>query len=169
MRSVKNLIGLLKGQLFKYSMGLICATMINLFHVFTATVFMVLFDGVVERNTELVINSLIGFAAITVIMTLAIFVGYLLIRASTIRSISKLRGKAFDKMLSLPQQEYSKTHTGDFVSRVTNDIQTLERALTDQLVRLNSHFIAGLACMIYMFFINWKFALGLMAWNFFLT
>ncbi|WP_353892728.1 ABC transporter ATP-binding protein [Proteinivorax hydrogeniformans] len=155
----------MKGYRIKYTLGLLCTCVLDLNQIFIATIFMILFDGIIGQDIDLVISAVYGFLALTVFLTVFMLIGLILIRTSTIRGISNLRAKAFAKMLNLPQQEYSKNHSGDFISRVTNDIQTLEKSLTQHLVNLTNTFLAGIACIVYMFILNWKFALGLLAWN----
>ncbi|WP_350344329.1 ABC transporter ATP-binding protein [Proteinivorax tanatarense] len=166
MSGFKGFYNLLKGNRVKYLLGLLCMSILDLSQIFIATIFLVLFDGIVAQDTGMVLDAIYGLLALTLLLTALVLIGFTLIKVSSIKAISSLRAKAFNKMLNLPQQEYSNNHSGDFTSRVTNDIQVLEKSLTQHFTQLTGKFIGGIGCIIYMFILNWKFALGLLAWNF---
>ncbi|WP_350343142.1 ABC transporter ATP-binding protein [Proteinivorax tanatarense] len=165
MQGIKNLYSLLKGNRLRYSIGLVCISMLNLNQIFIATIYLVIFDGIIAQDISLVLNAVYGLIALTFFLTILVLIGHILIRVSSIKAISFLRAKAFNKMLKISIQNHSQGHSGDFISRVTNDIQVLEKSLTEYLLNITGTFLVGIACITYMFILNWKLALGLLTWN----
>lgn len=165
MKSLSTLWILLKGHRLKYSFGVFFAILANFNGIFLATILMVLYDGIIVQDYDLVIQSLQYFILLIILLTSILMIGLILVRVSSTKSIFQLRVKIFEKMLHLPLKEYDKNHSGDFISRITNDLQSLNTSLSQNLVSLSGTFLSGLASMIYMLIINWKFALALFAWN----
>ena len=78
-----------------------------------------------------------------------------------------LRTELFSHFNALPQTYWEKTHSGDAVSRLTNDVNSARDTFGDHLEQLVSTILISLTCTIYMFTVSWKlviaaFALGLL-------
>lgn len=70
-----------------------------------------------------------------------------------------LRGKISTKINKLPLKYFDKHSTGDILSRVTNDVDTIAQTMNNSLASLVTSITLFLGCIIMMFCTNWIMAL----------
>lgn len=70
-----------------------------------------------------------------------------------------LRREAFFHLSNLPLSFFDKNPVGRLVTRVTNDIRTLDQMLSDGLIQLLQQFLILIGIVIMMFLYNWKLTL----------
>lgn len=70
-----------------------------------------------------------------------------------------LRQDLFDKINRLPQNRLEQIHSGDLVSRLTNDVTAAKDAYGDILIQLTTTIVTALACAVYVLTISWKLAI----------
>lgn len=75
------------------------------------------------------------------------------------RVIVDLRDKLYEHLQDLSLDFYSKWNTGELVSRVMNDIATLQTTLFAGFVTIIPHSLLLLGLLIYIFWLNWKLSL----------
>lgn len=71
----------------------------------------------------------------------------------------KIRGEIFGKILFLAKSYFDKHETGDIMSRLSNDTQTINRALGMGLARFVGSIFQLLSILITMLVLNWRLAL----------
>lgn len=97
-----------------------------------------------------------------VLYTIMFVLGYLqqYIMATVTQKIAKsLRTKISDKINKLPLSYFDKTSTGDVLSRITNDTDTLSTTLNQSVLTMVSSVALLLGSIIMMFTLNWIMAL----------
>ena len=67
----------------------------------------------------------------------------------------KLRGRISTKINKLPLKYFDKNQTGDILSRVTNDVDTIAQSMNQSLSSLVSAITLLLGTIIMMFITNW--------------
>lgn len=119
-------------------------------------------------------NDLLRLLRVVVIsaaLTAAMIIIYPLVvrkRSEAVESATvDLRTELFDHFNALPQSYWEKTHSGDVVSRLTNDVNSARDAFGEHMEQLTSTVLISLACTIYMITVSWKlviaaFVLGLL-------
>lgn len=70
-----------------------------------------------------------------------------------------LRQAVFQQINRLPQRQLEATHSGDLVSRLTNDVTAAKDAFGNILTQIGLTLTVSLACTVYMFALSWKMAL----------
>lgn len=80
--------------------------------------------------------------------------GYYSIRVA--RDLKEAAGEHFGK---LPVSYIESHHTGDFTSRITNDVGWIERFISNQFVEVLFHVIRIAVCISIMFYMNWQLTL----------
>lgn len=70
-----------------------------------------------------------------------------------------LRQDVFLHLNHLPQNQLENVHSGDYVSRLTNDVTAARDAFGTILTQLGASLAVSLACTIYMVMLSWKMAL----------
>src|SRR5690606_20263917 len=83
---------------------------------------------------------------------------YVMISAS-LKSIRKLRQDLFVKIQSLPLSFFDKRQQGDLMSRVTNDIDNLNMALSQSVIQIVSSVLTIVGTAIALIYLNWILAL----------
>jgi len=73
--------------------------------------------------------------------------------------IINLRTKLYRHLQNLSLDFFSKWHTGELISRVMNDIATLQTTLSTALVTLVPHSLLLLGLLVYIFWLNWRLSL----------
>ena len=101
----------------------------------------------------------IFLAAIYLLSALFGFVQHYIMAVVTLKMSYRMRGELSEKINRVPQK-YFNTHTqGDIISRMTNDVSTLQQGLTNSLPTIISAATQFVGCLIMMFASQWRLAL----------
>ena len=101
----------------------------------------------------------IFLAAIYLLSALFGFVQHYIMAVVTLKMSYRMRGELSEKINRVPQN-YFNTHTqGDILSRMTNDVSTLQQGLTNSLPTIISAATQFVGCLIMMFATQWRLAL----------
>lgn len=79
--------------------------------------------------------------------------------SASLKSIRKLRQDLFIKIQSLPLSFFDKRQQGDLMSRVTNDIDNLNMALSQSVIQIVSSILTIVGTAIALIYLNWVLAL----------
>lgn len=83
---------------------------------------------------------------------------FMMVRVS-LQTIRKLRQDLFDKFQTLSLRFFDKRTHGDLMSRVTNDIESLNQALSQSVIQIFSSVLMVSGVAIAMFSLNWVLAI----------
>ncbi|MEK5481743.1 ABC transporter ATP-binding protein [Viridibacillus sp. FSL R5-0888] len=83
---------------------------------------------------------------------------YVMINAA-LKTIQKLRLDLFEKLHSLSLRFFDKSSQGELMSRVTNDIDNLNVALSQSVVQIVSSILTLIGTSIAMFILSWQLAI----------
>lgn len=83
---------------------------------------------------------------------------FLMVRVS-LQTIRRLRQDLFDKFQTLSLRFFDKRTHGDLMSRVTNDIESLNNALSQSVIQIFSSILMVSGVAIAMFLLNWMLAI----------
>ena len=75
------------------------------------------------------------------------------------KTIRKLRQELFEKLQSLPLSFFDRRQQGDLMSRMTNDIENLNAALSQSVVQITSSSLTIVGTAFVLFYLNWVLAL----------
>ena len=75
------------------------------------------------------------------------------------KTIRKLRQELFEKLQSLPLSFFDRRQQGDLMSRMTNDIENLNAALSQSIVQITSSSLTIVGTAFVLFYLNWVLAL----------
>ena len=163
-KAMKQLIVYLKNYLPAICLSVILAG--------AGTIFNLIGPGKLSDMTKLITEGLRGGIdverVVKIAMTLAILygLGFVFsvlqgqIMAVVTQRVSKgLRSEISKKINRLPLKYFDSTSTGDVLSRVTNDVDTIGQTLNQSLGSLVSAVTMFAGCLIMMFYTNWTMAL----------
>ncbi|PEJ58078.1 multidrug ABC transporter ATP-binding protein [Bacillus toyonensis] len=164
---VKNTKGTVK-RIWNYMGYEKAALMFVIFLVFVTTLLGLLgpyFMGVIIdqyivpkdlKGTARMCMLLIAIYGVTVLLTW--LQTYVMINVA-LKTIQKIRQDIFEKIQTLSLRFFDVRSQGDLMSRVTNDIDNLNQALTQSVVQIISSALTFIGVTIAMFSLNWILAL----------
>ncbi len=97
--------------------------------------------------------------AIYIISALFQYIVQFIMATVTLNVSKKLRGDLSQKINRVPISYFNKTSQGDVLSRITNDISTLQQGFTNSLPGIISAAAQFAGCLIMMFATEWHLAL----------
>lgn len=77
----------------------------------------------------------------------------------TLKMSYRLRGELSEKINTVPLKYFNTTSQGDILSRITNDVSTLQQGLTNSLPTITGATAQFVGCLIMMFITEWRLAL----------
>ena len=87
------------------------------------------------------------------------FIQHYIMSVVTLKMSYQMRGELSRKINRVPQKYFNTTTQGDILSRITNDVSTLQQGLTNSLPTIISAATQFLGCLIMMFVTEWRLAL----------
>ncbi|WP_199912346.1 MULTISPECIES: ABC transporter ATP-binding protein [unclassified Lysinibacillus] len=83
---------------------------------------------------------------------------FVMIRVSQ-KTIRRVRQQLFEQYQSLPLSFYDKKQQGDLMSRMTNDVENLNAALSQSVIQIVSSFLTIVGTAFALFYLDWRLAL----------
>lgn len=100
------------------------------------------------------------FLAIIYILSAAFsFIQHYTMSVVTLKMSYRMRGELSEKINKVPQKYFNTTSQGDILSRITNDVSTLQQGLTNSMPTIISAATQFVGCLIMMFITEWRLAL----------
>lgn len=87
------------------------------------------------------------------------FIQQYIMATVTLKMSYRMRGELSEKINKVPQKYFNANSQGDILSRITNDVSTLQQGLTNSLPTIVSASIQFFGCLIMMFVTEWRLAL----------
>ena len=87
------------------------------------------------------------------------FIQHYIMASVTLKMSYRVRAELSEKINRVPQKYFNFHAQGDILSRITNDVSTLQQGLTNSLPTIISAATQFLGCLIMMFVTEWRLAL----------
>ena len=88
------------------------------------------------------------------------FIQHYIMASVTLKISYRMRGELSEKINRVPQKYFNFHAQGDILSRITNDVSTLQQGLTNSLPTIISAATQFIGCLIMMFVTEWRLALA---------
>ena len=164
-RAIKNILSLLKDHKFRLILTIICAIL--------STAFTIIAPLLIGQATTIIYNGItnltqhtgsIDFTGLYHILTIVVVLyivsalfsylqSYFLIKIAAEISYD-LRKRLMDKITRLPMDKVEENKRGDILSRITNDIDSLQHGITQSFIQLTTAVITLIGVFIMMLSIN---------------
>lgn len=120
-------------------------------------------------NMDLAAIAKIGIFLVIVYLasSLFTFVQQFIMATVTLDTSKRMRGELMEKINRVPMSYFNKTTQGDVLSRITNDVQTLQQGLANSIPNIISAGAQFLGCLIMMFVTEWHLAVCVLLVTFF--
>ena len=171
-RSKRGVMGMLR-ELFNYSSKLKLPTVISLIFAAVGAILTILGPNLLSRITDLISNALFGqidlaaigklggvLLAIYVVSAIFTYVEHYIMATVTLDLSRDLRQDLSRKINRVPMSYFNKVSYGDILSRVTNDVSTLQQAMANSLPSIISAGAQFVGCLVIMFLTEWRMALA---------
>ena len=174
-KSKRGLKGVLS-ELAAYSGNLVAPTVIALILAVAGAVLTIIGPNQLSRITDLISEGLmtgIDLAAVGrigivllclyLLSALCTYIEHFIMVTITLNLSKKMRTDLSAKINNVPMECFGKTSHGDILSRVTNDVSTLQQALSNSLPSIISSAAQFVGCLIMMLVTEWRMALAAIA------
>ena len=164
-KAIKNILGLLSDYKLKLTVTVICALISTVFSIVaplligqaTTTIFNGI-NNIIHNTGTIDFTALINLLVVVVILYIvsALFSylqSYLLVEISIDISYN-LRQRLMDKITHLPVEQISENKRGDILSRITNDVDSLQNGITQAFLQMLTAVITIVGVFIMMLSIN---------------
>ena len=164
-KAIRNILTLLKDHKWKLILTVICAVVSTVFTVIAPLMIgnatTIIFDGInnmIHNTGTIDVDSLINILIIVVILYIVSSVfsylqSYLLIEISTKISYD-LRERLMEKITHLPMDSFDENKRGDILSRITNDVDSLQNGITQAFLQMLTAIITIVGVFLMMLTIN---------------
>lgn len=158
--SLRRLLRLLRGQTGRYRLGLLLLIPQNLLFDIVTSVSLILLLRAAERSDRILFLHGILFTAVgSAVLLVVVALGGYVFTSAVERAGGALRKLLFDRLQRMPLSWFESGHSGDALSRLTNDMQAAQQAWGWQLVRPAMAMVSGLGSGVVMFLLDWRAAL----------
>ena len=164
-KAIRNIVTLLKDHKLKLILTVVCAVISTAFTIVaplligqaTTTIFNGI-NNIIHHTGSIDFYTLINLLVIVVILYIISSVfsylqSILLVEVTTKISYD-LREQLMDKILHLPMDKVEENKRGDILSRVTNDVDSLQNGITQSFIQLTTAVITLIGVFIMMLSIN---------------
>lgn len=164
-KAIKNILSLLKNYKLKITITVICGIISTVFSVISPLLIglatTTIYNGINEimNNTGTIdFNSLLFYLGTVVILYIISSVfsylqSYFLIGISTDISYN-LRSRIMDKITSISMDDVDENKRGDILSRITNDVDSLQTGITQAFLQMLTAIITIIGVFVMMLYIN---------------
>lgn len=107
----------------------------------------------------------LGIFLLTIYALSAVFqyIVHFIMSTVTLNVAQKLRGALSEKINRVPMSYFNQNSQGDVLSRITNDVSTMQQGFTNSLPGIISAVAQFMGCFIMMFVTEWRLALCVVA------
>lgn len=98
-------------------------------------------------------------AVIYLVSAACTFTQHYIMATVTLKMSYRMRADLSEKINRVPQKTFHSMAQGDILSRITNDVSTLQQGLTNSLPTIISAAVQFVGCLVMMFLTEWRLAL----------
>lgn len=162
--AMKKIIEYMKGSVGIVAVALVLAAL--------GAVLTIIGPDKVGEITDLMADGLMTGIDLKAVARVGIFLGAIYISSSlftfiqqyimatvTLKMSYRMRSELSRKINCVPQKYFNSHSQGDILSRITNDVSTLQQGLTNSLPTIISAAAQFVGCLIMMFVTEWRLAL----------
>ena len=174
-RRKHSIAGVLR-ELFNYNGKLIMPTVVSLLFAAAGAVLTIVGPSLLSDITDIISNSLttgidlaavgaIGVKLLIIYLVSAVltYVEHYIMATVTLELSRDLRRDLSRKINVVPMSYFNTVSYGDVLSRVTNDVSTLQQAMANSLPSMISSAAQFIGCLVMMFVTEWRMALAAVA------
>ena len=174
-KSQRGVLSFLK-EVLGYSKKIRLPIVISLIFAVCGAVLTIIGPSFLEKITDIISDGIIGGIDLESIgrygvILLCIYIGsalltyveHFILSTVTLWLSKKMRTDICAKINDVPMECFGRNTYGDILSRITNDVQTLQSAISNSLPSIITAAAQFLGCLVMMFVTEWRMALAAIA------
>ncbi len=139
-----------------FIIGIVCTVFISITSIITSYIIKEFLDAAVNRDMALFKHTVYLGAAIFIIDTVLVYFKNRLYGTYTESGVTRLRQLIAEKIACISFNKLEEKHSGDYVSRATNDINKIKTFLSTTVSEMISIPLSAIGALIYLCILNWK-------------
>lgn len=121
-------------------------------------------DKVIPTKEVLLLGKMaLGFVGAALVLALCIFISSYLLSILGQRAVFSIREDLYGHLIEQDVEYFDRNRTGDLMSRLTNDVNALQKLISSDLLDIVTSIGVFLVVGTYMFTVNWQLTLALFA------
>lgn len=162
LAELRRMLALLGPRRKVYFAGLIGDSMVHgSITIVMAFVFKNLLDFSVGGDQQQLLGSIMLVSAVFLAIALISPIFAFMYMRVVKRTMVDLRARLYDHLGVLPPSYFESRHSGDLISRSTNDVQAMENIYTEHLKSMLTDLFTLLGSIVSMYILDWRFAIAL--------
>ncbi|WP_066506659.1 ABC transporter ATP-binding protein [Abyssisolibacter fermentans] len=140
-----------------YIFGLLMVALFSLlFQVFISLIFKNMFDAIALKKWSTMIDAIKKYGIYAISMRVSYPIFTYIAQYAAIVTTGNIRKNVFNKIKILPLNYIKGKHSGELVSRLTNDINEVEKAYSSYFIDFSSRILTGVGTLIFTFVLDWR-------------
>jgi subfamily B ATP-binding cassette protein MsbA len=131
----------------------------SMFLVLPAVIKSIVDTALVKQDTALLNQITVALLAVFFVLSLASVIGNYMISVIGERIVLDLRRQLYAHLNSLSMRFFTERRVGELISRMSNDVTTMRRILTDDLIHLVRYSLTIVIGVGIMIVLNWRLTL----------
>ena len=159
LKTIQKLMRFLTPEMLAILFILVLSTLGNSFNLLGPRFSGAAIDAMGQADIDGVYSSAIKMLGSYVLWAILTYVTSVLMIRISQRVVVQMRQKTLDKLVELPLKYMDSHQTGDLVSRISYDIDTINTSLSNDVIQILSSLITVLGSLVMMFLISWELTL----------
>lgn len=141
-----------------YIIGLFMISLFSLlFQIFISIIFKDMFNAIALKEWTALINSIKRYGIYVILGVIIYPIFAYMSQCAAAVTTGNIRKSVFNKIKVLPLSYIKRKHSGELVSRLTNDINEVEKAYSRYFINFAVNILTGIGCLIFTFILDWRF------------
>ena len=170
INDIFKIIQFMKPRLRSYLTGLIvfCLTEVS-FYICIPLAGKYMIDAALKKDMALLLNAVFWILTMAICNGILFVLFMYLFMITIARITAGVRTQVFSHALKLPAAYFEQNHSGDILSRLTNDVNTMRNSYEWPLWSALVTMVAGIGSAVVMLILDWRVSLFLILTSFFFT
>lgn len=163
MKGIRKIMSFMKPRMLPYLTGMIFSGAFNAAsNMLFAYILKDLIDAAIVKNMQFLYRALILVGTVIVMLCIAYPIFEYLYQSSIKKTVAHIRVKLFSRLERVAIRRIEEMHSGDVISRMSNDLSLLESAYSDNLRDVIIVILQGCCSLVLMFTLEWRVSLVLL-------
>ncbi len=154
----KRIIKMMPNKSF-FILGIIFIVGLSLIQISISFFLKNMTDAVIDSSMELFLYSFYFLLGLSLLQIIFSYVRTLIIGICSERTVKSLRNRLVNQLNELEIKTFTSKHTGDYISRSTNDINKIKNYIENTLPNLLRLILTGILALSYLLILSWKLTL----------
>lgn len=158
---VVQVMALMESRLPGYLLSVVIRTVAGalFLNVIMAFILKDVIDGALKGDPLSMIHALVLAGSVFLVGAPVSNISDYLIERYIKKAMTDIRMKVFRRVVHLPMDYFEQHHSGDLISRMTNDLETIEQIYAEHVRSLIYVVLFGVIALIAIFILDWRFGL----------